>query len=254
MSEPTSGQPSFFSGVRLVRLPVVSQPILPPPGIVYSTGPVSALDDEGLEYVVKGPDPEVVVAEAVASLLATRLSIDVPEFALATIPDREGVFFASEKLIHAMRDVEPLLMSADPLVLRRTACIIVFDIWTANTDRNIGNLLGSKGTESSGSVIPVAIDFERSMSLRSRHPLIEVGQLDPSQLWPRGVLGDLMAGVDLPSDFVTMVQSLETEAVEEAVTSVATMLPESYDWPDSTLAVLRRRQQRLDRLAAEVWR
>ncbi len=46
-----------------------------PEGIVYSTDPQASMDEAGNQYIVKGPDLNIVVSEAIAYILAGQLGI-----------------------------------------------------------------------------------------------------------------------------------------------------------------------------------
>ena len=253
MSDHQNEQASLFS-IRQIRLAVESEKVVAPRGIVYSTSPWSALDSDGVKYIVKGPEPEVVVPESAAYLLAKQASLTVPNFALATLPNKSGLYFASEAMLTAIRDVEPFITSSRPHVLDGIACITLFDIWIGNTDRNLGNLLAAMSQDSPDLIAPVAIDFEKAVTLRDRHPNITSGQLKPSELWPSGKLGDLLIGAALPEHFLAVLESIEGDALETIVNEVATQLSGQYDWAESTLSALSRRQARLRTIAQEAWR
>ena len=249
MNAELGGQMRLVPGIRIVTMSVIGEPVKGPNGIVYSTEPRSAFDDAGVEYVIKGPEPEVVVAESVAHLLATKLSIEVPNFVLASVPGTEGLFFASQKL-DAMRDVEPFLQDLDPALREDLARIVLLDLWVANRDRNIGNLLVQSRSDAPG-FVPIAIDFEKSIALRDRHPIINSSLISLANIWPSGPLGECMADTEMPTN-LEAVESLDSSFLEEIVSTVATVLP-TYDWSDATASALRHRQGKLREFAEEVW-
>ncbi len=89
--------------------------MLAPLGLVYSTKPQMWVDDAGVSRIVKGPDLNVVAAEAIAYLLAERLSLRTPDFAIATIQGSPGTYFASRTIENCLRDVSPLIIHRPPL-------------------------------------------------------------------------------------------------------------------------------------------
>jgi len=62
---------------------------------------------------------------------------------------------------------------------------IVVDVWLANHDRNIGNVLPRPHDRE---VEFVFIDFEKSVALHPS-PVVTSTMLEPRKLWPRGLLG-----------------------------------------------------------------
>lgn len=226
-----------------------------PANIVYSTNPRSWFDTAGTEYVVKGPAPEVVASETVAYALAEILEIPTPSFALATLPESPDIFFASEKITSAIRDVEPVFRSASNPSLEGVARIIAFDSWIANTDRNIGNLLCRMSTSMpSGTIEIVAIDFEKSNCLRERHPITTSNNLPPADLWPSGILGEYMRGCAMPDDTLQRIESFDKERLSEMISGIANLLHPGYDWFGSTVDGLSWRMDRIRRIAQETWR
>lgn len=118
MPEDTTDRQGLFGGLRLVALVAAGEPMRPPAQVVYSTSPECWLDADGREYVVKGPEVEIVAAEMIAHLLGAELGLPLPSCALARKPDGTGPFFGSCLVTDAMRDVVPWLRprpTADPL-------------------------------------------------------------------------------------------------------------------------------------------
>lgn len=247
-------QDELFGSLRLIALAAEGEPMRPPARMVYSTSPECWLDADGVEYVVKGPQPEIVAAEAIAHLLASSLQIPLPEFLLAQKPDGSGPFFCSRLITNAMRDVVPWLQARPSDLLASVARIAAFDIWIANGDRNVSNLIGRPPPVGDASVEIVAIDFEKSHSLRDRHARITAPMVDPAGLWPTGLLGELLEGTPIPADFILQVGALTNEQINGIVSRAGSLIGPAYDWYDSTMAALTQRRKQLGDLVREVWR
>jgi hypothetical protein len=215
--------------------------------MVYSTDPRLWFDADGVDYIVKGPDPNTVVAEAIGYRLARGVGIAVPEFALATQPEVEGHFFASQ-VLQSLRDASPWLRK--PRGVEELASIVLFDVWVANVDRNHGGLLARRNDM--GEMELVAIDFEKSQTLRGPYPIVTSGAVEPRRLWPTE-LGALLRGVPVPAAGLRAIQAVSDSLISTAVAEIAGIVGPSCDWADSTSQVLRQRRDRLADLAREVW-
>lgn len=221
-----------------------------PSNMVYSTAPVSSLDESGADYVVKGPDHDVVVAETTSHVLANHLDLLVPEFALATRAGSSSHFFASKKVDPVIRDIEPWIDDHKDTIAK----VIVFDIWIGNNDRNIGNLIGRAPLEGDPTSIEiVAIDFEKAHAIRGMHPIITVNAVNPPTLWPTGTLGVQMRRTPVPTGFIDRVQALPDALVERTVRCISSALP-VFTWADSVAIALNSRKNKLPALVREVWR
>jgi len=224
----------------------------PPEGIVYSTAPATSFDEDGESYVVKGPDPDIVRAETLAHLLAAELGIETPEFALGRYPDddRGQLYFASVKLTDAMRDVDVLLASKiDAASVVFLGELVTFDAWIANFDRNIGNLLARKRGSGWGLV---AIDFEKSQTMRGSAPIVETGSLDPKKLRPTGLLGKVIKPPLQADGFIRRLKELDDMQIEAVVGRVKSAIGA---WPsaESTIKVLKQRKNQIDKIIKEIW-
>jgi len=214
-----------------------------PRNVVYSTGPRIFWGANEIEYVVKGPEPEVVAAEAVGYLLARELGIAVPGFAVGLWDD--GYHFASEKLTMAMRNPEPFLDDH----LEELAWVVVLDVLLCNDDRNFGSLLVDS-TEDGREL--VAIDFEKSVAVRSRHPIIACNMVPAARLWPSEELGRRLQGQSLPQDAVDCVSGLRDDRLDAIVEAVSTAVPD-YVWCGNSADALKHRRDQIGELATEVW-
>ena len=209
--------------------------------LVYSTNPRSWTDANGAGYVVKGPEPEVVIAEAVAYELAAVVGLPTPGYALAKKPNDPRIYFASHKLENCARNVVPWLDGASDAHARAVSELITFDIWIANEDRNLGGFLG---VGSADSLSLRFIDFEKSIALRGPAPLIATGGQELYGLCKRMNVS--------PGAFVARISAISDDAIKACVGSVCARVPE-FDWSDSVEICLTRRRAKLATLVKEVW-
>jgi hypothetical protein len=196
----------------------------------------------------------MVVAEALGYVLARRVGLRVPPFALAGLNGQgggESFYFASQKLSRAMRDAGPWLKTNT--CMETLAHIVLFDVWVVNFDRNYGGILAEKN-EGTGVVELIAIDFEKSVALRGPHPLVTCPTIAPNKLWPQGELGDRLRGRPIPPAGLAAIRGVTTDEVEKAVEAIRVAVGPAYDWGDSTVKVLADRRDALEPLARETWR
>jgi hypothetical protein len=230
--------PQLLPAVDVVTLVAGGRRVEPPEQIVYSNAPTSWLDSNGDTYVVKDTAIEAVIAEAVATRLARGLGLAVPDFA--------------RKL--ALRDISPWLRRERDDVLAELAKITVFDIWVANHDRNLGNLLPPTDGKFTGNVTAaVAIDFEKAVAIRSRYPLVEASDVSPKRCWPSGDLGVALAGQARPVDFVDALGAVTRAEIVTAVSAVRNVIGPTFAWADSVVEALEHRKQRIQALTNEGW-
>ncbi len=245
------------SPIPIVRLVIDEGPVCSPGGeIVYSTGPRSWVDEQNVSYVVKGPDPAVVVAEAVGYLLARLVGLAVPQFALGVRAGLGHLYFASRKLLVA-RDITHLLRRHQSPTLDAIRRIVAFDVWIGNQDRNMGNLLvAPDDPEETGGVTQpiVAIDFEKAVAIREQHAIMASASVPPTTLWPRAGLGETLRGGHPPRAMIDRISDVSDIEIETAVTSVERVV-EAFTsaWASSVVQALRRRRKALPELLAEVW-
>src|SRR5688500_14102454 len=64
--------------MRWITLDVEPEPVTPLPGLVYSTAPKTSVASDGYRYFIKGPDPAIVIAEALGYTLAELIGLRVP--------------------------------------------------------------------------------------------------------------------------------------------------------------------------------
>lgn len=225
-----------------------------PEHVVYSTDPRRATGLDGKVYFVKGPDQNVAVAEAVAYQLAQEVGLPVPEFGLVLSDDGSEPSFASCEVAHCHRSVDDWIVrkrTTNPEVLPR---IIAFDVWVANKDRNIGNLVGIEEPAGLGIRITlVAIDFEKSVALRGPYPLTTVNTIPATKLWPSGILGNLVKGAPQPMEFFATIEGINASHIEAAFGTVEAHLGAIVPWKENTVKLLLTRAKNIRTLVQEVW-
>jgi hypothetical protein len=209
------------------------------------------LADDEHTYIIKGPDPRLVFAEYAAYELAALAGIPVPEHALCMIPGRGDVYFASRKLPYrfAPEDLWEHDHVENREMLAETA---VFDIWIANDDRNVGNLVAGKG-DGDGRIRWYAIDFERAKALRGQEDLFTIMGVHPKQMWPKEQLGRFCSGLQVPRPVCDRIADLG-RAVEPIVDAWNSDLAlPRVDWCERTATVLSQRASRIHHLVQEAW-
>ncbi len=233
----------MFEWPEVIRLLDTGSRMEAPHGMVYATGPKKCLGHDGRRYVVKNSDSRLVLAEAVAYALAGELELPVPPHAVAIHPDG-GRMFASLMMEAAIRDVSPFVAQHRDEI----AEVVVLDVWLCNIDRNLGGLLIDKAN---GEETVFAIDFERSVAIRSQHPTIEMGGVEPAKLWPREDLGRLMKGAAFPTAFVSRTKRLAEGNVRSAIDGACNVL--GVEGATVIADALLSRRERLDDLVRKGW-
>lgn len=236
--------------VQLLEEP---QPVAAPPGVVYSTRPLHARASDGQTYVLKGPATEVVFPEAVCYQLASLVGLSVPECRLCSHPGQGSVFFASKE-VRTRSEIEIFIKDrkvVNPELLPHT---VAFDVWVANEDRNLGNIVGEPySTNGTGVVKLYAIDFEKSAPLRGVNRFT-VTALAAKKFWPTGQLGEICRGYELPVDFCKQIAAVQRSAIDSVIQrTIWDLNMAAVPWADSAVDVLEHRAQNIFTLIREVW-
>jgi hypothetical protein len=239
-----------------VSLAVRGGPVCAPCNIVYSTAPFSALDSAGKSYFVKGEDdPRVVLAEVLGHILAGMVKIPVPDYAVGKFTGTGAPVFASAVVDNVMRDVSIWIRRGKVKDLDTLPRIIALDVWLANNDRNMGNILGRSVDSEEVEIELVAIDFEKSAVVRSKYPLTEIPRIPPKAFWPRDELGKICrAHLKWNPNYLDLFQAVSDGQIEQAVSAgVAAVGGLDASEQDGLLHVLKRRRDNLKTLVSEVW-
>jgi len=235
------------------KLLTIDSRVVSPEGVVYSTDPRRAEGEDGVSYFIKGPDAEIVFAEIAGCMMAREVGVLVPDVAACEFAGE--TFAGSAKVDNAVRDIGPWLNRPQRVTnfddLFSTA---VVDIWLANKDRNIGNVLG-KQQKGLGKIGFIFIDFEKSKTLRPQ-PLVSSTIMGPHELWPSGDLGRELSRRKLlhpPTSMIERIGSLTTERCAEIIHEVTGVLGDSVPWEDDSINALSHRARRIQQLAEELW-
>lgn len=229
ISHPHSHRHSGEGALRRLELIEAPQQVEAPPGMVYSTDPHEAMAEDGMDYILKGPDASVVFAEAAAYELAGLLDLPVPPCAGCIDPASTDVWFGSREM-QSRFSLDHLLARDRVQNSSMIPQTIVFDVWIGNPDRNMGNFVGATvGTDGTSAVNLRAIDFEKAQVLRGDRDEFRVTAMDPEGFWPAGELGEICSGFTLPTTVCDEIQRL----VEGGrIAGVLEQLVWDLDFPD----------------------
>ena len=234
-----------------VNLVTFDDPVIPPPGVIYSTNPRRAEGANGVPYFVKNTDPKVVFAEIVGCRLAREVGLPVADIA-ACVGD-EGMYAGSAR-VRGVRHIDPWL--AQPLKVVNFDVlfdVVVVDTWLANPDRNIESVLGRDA--GGGNVALVFIDFERSVTLHP-NPIILSGNVELRDLWPNGKLGTILRENKIdkpPQDIIGRIAAVTKERCSAIIDEAEAAIGSPVDWDDNCAHALASRATRIQKLAEEVW-
>ncbi|HET7023840.1 MAG TPA: hypothetical protein VFI39_01385 [Gemmatimonadales bacterium] len=211
------------------------------------------LADDGQRYYVKGPKTPVVFAEAAGYCLAREAGLAVPEWAFWLDPRDNATFFASREI--QIRSGVVDLLRADPLgVAPFLQLCIVIDIWLANPDRNMGNIVLDPISDS-GAIVkrPLAIDFEKSQVLRGESRF-QVNMLNGRSFWPREELGATCQGLPFPEGCCAVVSAYDEARIYGLLQGVhLDMHIPPLAWFDSAVSQLADRAHKIHELTQEAW-
>jgi len=240
-----------------VELAVKGGPMEKPLNIVYSTDPQVAMTENGSKYCVKGAeDAGIVLAEILGHVLAGILQIPVPDFAVGRFEEGGPPVFASALLENAVRDVESWVKVNRVTDITMLSRLIALDVWLANNDRNIGNLLGRVGSSSKdGSIELVAIDFEKAAIVRKIAPTIEIPGMPPKSFWPRGVLGTYCkTRAKITDAALSKFAGLSDGLIQSAVSNTfAAVRVNNAEKIDTVTTILKKRRDHIESLVRSEW-
>ncbi|ADW67347.1 hypothetical protein [Granulicella tundricola] len=220
-------------------------------GLIHSTRPERATGYDGLSYFVKGPELEIVFAELTGCILANAVELPVP---CARVCSFQGNLLAGTRKISQVRAAIDMFISSPRLVTNHETLYdaAVVDVWLANYDRNMGNIVG---TPNGGSKIDfVFIDFEKSIVLR-QYPNMLAAQRAPRDFWPSEDLGRLMSErkpLFPPPGIMSRIRGMNENRCLEISAEVADALG-GVPWHEDTAFVLAARAANIERLTREVW-
>jgi len=225
--------------------------VVAPTTIIYSTNPWVGMAVNGVEYFSKGPDLPIVFAELAGCLLAQAVGLPVPD--VAAVVDGDETFAGSASVNGAFRTIEPWLKHRKRIVnFEDLFGSIVVDVWLANTDRNIGNVI----SRPEGSHVHlVFIDFEKSVTLRPQ-PRISSNMVSPRSLWPSGILGSELLRVKPlvpPLYMLERIHQITNERCAEIIHEAAIAIGVPIEWEDDSISAVCSRSDQIYQLSEEVW-
>ncbi len=243
-------------GIPWVEFAEAPGPVVPPHRIIYSTQPQFARAEDGHEYFLKGPAPEVAFVEAAAHRLAALADLAVPPWGLGRVHGRDQAFFVSRSM-RWRSDMDSFLsdvrMVANPGLL---ADVVAFDVWIANTDRNVNNIVAEPVSPASNpaKVKLFAIDFEKSQLLRGKGQ-VELATVEDRHCWPREDMARFCRTQAPPAECCARIAAISTAAVHAALAPLLLQLPcpATFDLNTATHALLSRAQGLGSLLRKEVW-
>jgi hypothetical protein len=171
----------------LIELASIEDPVIGEPGKVYSTGPRIASGLDGRTFYVKNKSLEVIFKEVVGCRLAAACDLKVPDSYLCKF--QTEVYAGVVAVPKAQRSIRPWLQNIEKINnVGDLYNVIAVDVWLANNDRNMGNLVGCALKD--GQIDVYMIDFEASLAL-GPNPFTSVA-VEPKALWPTAELGAIL--------------------------------------------------------------
>lgn len=221
------------------------------PGLIHRTAPTVGRASDGQRYFFKGPDSHVVLAEVLGYSISEMVGLPVPGWALCRMPPTNAIFFASQAM--SFSGVEPLIAAHQFTNSDFLENCIAFDVWTANIDRNIGNVVANPDSGRPGRAELFAIDFEQAQVLNGTD-FLTVGQVEPRRCWPRGVLAQSCTSLRFPSEMCQSISRVTADDLDRAVEEMeADMEFPRAEWVTGCKRQLISRGGRIETLAREAW-
>lgn len=237
-----------------IELFTIDGKVSAPSGVVFSTDPRRAEGEDERSYFIKGPELEVVFAELAGCELAREMGLNVPDVAACRW---QGLTYAGSRAVDAsIRDVGPFIQRTDQTVnfldLYTTQ---VVDVWLANKDRNLGNVIGRPASHSESKIELVFIDFEKAATLRPT-PTILSTMLEPRLLWPSGTLGTALRNHKLlmpPPAAILRVSQMTQRRCSDVLLQAEAAIGTAVPWLNDSVHALVHRANHIQQLAEEVW-
>lgn len=218
-----------------------------PTGVIYSASPRVGTAFGGGDYIVKGPQPEIVVPEALSTHLLRAVALPgvrVPPMAAVQLDGSSEIHFGSLYL-SSPNPIDPHL----PRYKQDAAAIVAADIWLGNKDRNIGNFL-LDFTDDLGLGL-LAIDFGAAGALQ-RGATVLGTLVQPKQLWPQGIAATILGKLPWPENTIMAIQGVEESTIRSVANEVAMAFP-CFTWVDDAVYALKQRAKQIRQLARQAW-
>ena len=238
-----------LAAVHWIELIDEPEPVVAPDRVLYSTRPQKALGRDDFWYYLKGPDPAVVIAETLGYLLADRVGLPVPPFALCRHPGDGSLLFASRAV--SGRSGIPVLADrgrlTNPEVIGEC---FAFDLWTANPDRNDGNFVAK--AQPGGRAQLFAIDFESAKILRGVDRFT-VAMMPARDFLPRGDAATHCLAGAFPAPMCSAIAAVTPGTMHSIMNDVGAAVGAAFSWQDAAADYLLRRAANVRTLVEEVW-
>jgi hypothetical protein len=220
--------------------------------MVHRTAPTVGPAVDGERYYFKRGGVDSVVAEALAYTLAERVGLTVPGWALCRMPPDNEIYFASQA-VSFNSGVDSLILAGAAVNPELLEECIAFDVWTANTDRNAGNIVANAAQGSRGKVELFAIDFEQAKVLNGTD-FLTVGTLHSRECWPRGELARCCSGIGFPTGMCGNIRRMTLPEIEDAFTELESDIEfPRVSWLASAKHQAASRAAQIESLVQEAW-
>jgi hypothetical protein len=221
-------------------------------GLVHRTSPKVGRASDGQRYFFKGPDPHIVLGEVLGYSVAEIVGLQVPSWALCRMPPKNDIFFASEAMSFS-GGIESLISARQVTNPHFLEDCVAFDVWTANTDRNVGNVVANPDPAHPGKAELFAIDFEQAQVLNGTD-FLTVGQVEPRLCWPTGILAALCREIEFPSNMCRSIGAVTIDDVDRVVEEMEADIEfPRGEWVSSAKRQLVSRGGRIETLVREAW-
>lgn len=167
------------------------------------------------------------------------------------LPSNGQVYFASRRMPHRFGPDAILQahLAENPGMLADAAAL---DVWIANDDRNLGNLVGGPAVDP-GLIRLYAIDFEGSAVLRGEKDRFSIMTTHPRTLLPSEPLLPLCRRQPIPSRVCDFIADWSEPLEPIANEWLADLALPRLDWCEQASAALTMRAERIHTLVKEAW-
>lgn len=239
------------NGIAIVEQDGVHYKTKPVTGVVRQAGTANGL------VVMKNNDLETVIAECLGSALADLVGLSIPPWGITEAPGTNVPWFCSEMQLRT--HAEDVLRRNQVLNPEIIADTIVFDIWTANDDRNMGGFVPHVPAHAPVNKVELlTIDFESCLLCRGKS-IFEINSLPASRFRPRSEVSRHVPTADR-KPYERMCQRLALLRKEQlaaafdrlAIPSRGILQPLPMQWRESAEAALLQRAHKIGFILQEV--
>jgi len=246
-AEPFLVGPTPPAGVRWVT--IIDQPraVMAPEGVIFSTAPTLAMGSDGVDYYLKGPALEIIVAEHVGYRLAQLVTLATPGHALCRIGGSEERIGFGSRGMRVRGNVDRLLAEHRVANAGLISECIAFDTWIANEDRNVSNVVGEPVVPEASAIVEIfAIDFEKARILRGEDRFA-VTATTPGRCIPGATLLPFCRDQRLYSRMCDRIAAVSRDAIERVFLELSAAIG-PIPWADAASDFLASRTSRIHSL------